>query len=188
MPVEIEAKIKVDSLAPFQAKLKELSAEPVGDFFEINAIFDTDDRSLLAADMGLRVRSARNVADQSEQCTITYKGPRHPTALKSRDETELSVADFHKALDLLKALKYQQVLTFEKKRQSWLLRGCKIELDELPHLGTFVEIEGPTEKAVQEVQAAMGMATRQIIKTSYVGLVMSHLQDKGHGIKKLSFT
>ena len=36
--------------------------------------------------------------------------------------------------------------------RSWKLGGCTVELDELPHLGTFVEIEGPSEAAILKVR------------------------------------
>ncbi|HYE19380.1 MAG TPA: class IV adenylate cyclase [Tepidisphaeraceae bacterium] len=186
MPVEIEAKIKVDSHTAVRAKLKELKATPLGEDLETNVIFDTEDRSLLAADKGLRVRSAKG-SDGKEKCTLTYKGPRQPGTMKLRDETELSVGDFRKAVELLEVLKFAQVLSFEKRRQSWQVEGCKVELDELPHLGTFVEIEGASEQAVQKVQELLGLGGRPVVKTSYVGLVMSHLQDKGQGSRVLRF-
>src|SRR4051812_8406116 len=76
MAVEIEAKIKVDDLAPTRARLQEAGAKFVADRFEVNAIFDTDDRSLLAADKGLRVRVARNEKTNEQSVTLTFKGPR----------------------------------------------------------------------------------------------------------------
>jgi hypothetical protein len=57
----------------------------------------------------------------------------------------------------------------------------------LPSLGTYVEIEGASEQAVQRVQDKVGLGGRPNVKTSYVGLVMSHLQDKGHGARTLRF-
>jgi adenylate cyclase class 2 len=179
MPVEIEAKIKVDALPPVRARLEELGAKFIADRFEINVIFDTDDRSLLAADKGLRVRSAKNLKTDEESVTITFKGPRKHSAMKSRQETELVVSAFQPACDLLEQLNYHQVLSFEKKRQSWEFGHCKIELDELPHLGCFVEIEGTNEKSIQKVQEQLGLHDRPIVKTAYVGLMMTHLQDRG---------
>jgi len=188
MALEIEAKIKVDSLAPFRTMLPGLGAKLGGEYLETNAIFDTEDHSLQAADKGLRVRAARNQADNTEQCTVTYKGPRRPGALKTRDETEISVGDFKKAVELLEVLSFMQVLSFEKKRQTWHFEGCKVELDELPgNLGLYIEIEGTSEQAIHKVQQAMGLGDRQLIKTSYVGMVMSHLQDKGHGVRVMNF-
>jgi len=187
MPVEIEAKIKVDTLAPTRAKLESANAEFVGDAVETNAIFDTEDRSLLAEDKGLRVRTARDAKSGKETCTVTYKGPRKHSALKSREETEMKVESFSAAIQLLRQLGFTQILSFEKRRQSWELGGCKVELDELPHLGCFVEIEGATEKAIQKVQETLGLAHEPIVKTAYVGLMMTYLQDRGESTRTVEF-
>jgi adenylate cyclase class 2 len=187
MAVEIEAKIKVDDLAPTRAKLQEAGAKFVADQFEVNAIFDTDDRSLLAADKGLRVRLARNEKTDEQAVTLTFKGPRKHGPLKSRQENELKADDFDAAVELLEALNFHQVLSFEKRRQSWELGGCKVELDELPHLGCFVEIEGHSEKSIQKVQEQLGLGHRPIVKTAYVGLMMTHLQDHGSNDRTVRF-
>jgi adenylate cyclase class 2 len=187
MPVEIEAKIKVDDFASIRAKLKELAATYVADYLETNAIFDTEDRSLLAEDKGLRVRSARDEKTGEEVCTVTYKGPRKHSAMKSREETEMKVESFTAAVHLLQQLRFTQILSFEKRRQSWELGGCKVELDELPHLGCFVEIEGTSEKAIQKVQESLGLGQRPIVKTAYVGLMMTHLQDRGESERAVRF-
>jgi adenylate cyclase, class 2 len=187
MAVEIEAKIKVETLYPIRAQLEELGATFVGDYVENNVIFDTDDRSLLAADKGLRVRSARDVKTGAEVCTMTYKGPRKHGALKSRPETEMTVQSSAAAIEMLEALKFTQILSFEKKRQTWALGGCKVELDELPYIGCFVEVEGPSEKLVQEVQEKLGLGSRPIVKTAYVGLMMTYLQDRGESDRSVRF-
>ena len=187
MPVEIEAKIKVENHTATRAKLNELKAKLLGDHLEVNAIFDTEDRALLAEDKGLRVRTARNLETQAETCTMTFKGPRKHSAMKSREETEMKVESFAAATDLLRQLKFNEVLSFEKRRQSWELGGCKVELDELPHLGCFVEIEGTSEKAIQKVQDALGLAQNPIVKTAYVGLMMTYLQDRGESERAVRF-
>jgi adenylate cyclase class 2 len=187
MPVEIEAKIKVENLAPTRAKLEQLGAKFIADYRELNAIFDTEDRALLAEDKGLRVRTAMDLKTQTETCTITFKGPRKHSAMKSREETEMKVESFTAATHLLQQLKFTQVLCFEKKRQSWELNGCKIELDELPHLGCFVEIEGQSEKAIQKVQETLGLGHHPIVKTAYVGLMMTYLQDRGQSDRAVRF-
>ena len=110
MPVEIEAKIKVEDLAPTRAKLKELGAKFVANHRELNAIFDTEDRALLAEDKGLRVRTAKDLKSQTETCTVTFKGPRKHSAMKSREETEMKVESFAAATDLLRQLNFNEVL------------------------------------------------------------------------------
>lgn len=187
MNIEIEAKIKVEDHAPTRAKLEAAGAKFIRDHLETNVIFDTEDRSLLAVDKGLRVRSAKDVKTGEEVCTVTYKGPRKHSALKSREETEMKVESFTAAIHLLEQLRFIQVLSFEKKRQSWELGGCKVELDELPHLGCFVEIEGANEKAIQKVQEMLGLSKNPIVKTAYVGLMMTYLQDRGESNRAVRF-
>ena len=187
MPVEIEAKIKVEDHAAVRAKLEASGAKFVRDHFETNVIFDTEDRSLLAVDKGLRVRSAKDTKTGEEVCTVTYKGPRKHGAMKSREESEMTVESFTAAIHLLEQLSFIQVLSFEKRRQSWELGGCKVELDELPHLGCFVEIEGANEKAIQKVQETLGLSKNPIVKTAYVGLMMTYLQDRGESNRAVRF-
>ena len=187
MPLEIEAKLRVEDLAPVRSKLESLGAKFVADYREVNAIFDTEDRALLAEDKGLRVRTARDCKTQNQTCTITYKGPRKHSAMKSREETEMVVESFDAATRLLQQLKFTQILSFEKKRQSWELGGCKVELDELPHLGCFVEIEGASERAIQKVQETLGLGHHPIVKTAYVGLMMTYLQDRGESDRTVRF-
>src|SRR4051794_32842631 len=104
MPVEIEAKLKVEDLSVVRTRLKDRGAEPLGEFLETNTFFDAEDRSLLAQDKGLRLRRAQNVATGADEFTLTYKGPRQHGALKSRDEQELVVANAHDAIALLSKL------------------------------------------------------------------------------------
>src|SRR5881396_3388449 len=91
MPIEIEAKLKVDDLDVIRSRLKDRGAQLIGDYLETNTFFDTEDRSLLAADKGLRLRRAHNLETGRDEFVITYKGPRQHGELKTRDEQELTV-------------------------------------------------------------------------------------------------
>jgi adenylate cyclase, class 2 len=187
MAVEIEAKMTVESFDPVRARLREVGAAGPVEHFEVNSFFDTEDRSLLAADEGLRLRFDRLAAGGIERHVITYKGPRQMGPLKSREELEVEVSDPASAAALLERLGYLRTLSFEKRRESWELDGCKIELDELPHLGRFVEIEGPDEASVMRVRERLGLASRPIVKSGYIALLMSHLQERGQTTKDVRF-
>src|SRR4051812_33718780 len=187
MPIEIEAKMKVPDLAAVRAKLQECGATPAGEALETNMFFDTEDRSLLAADEGLRLRQKKDLHDDSESFTITFKGPRQHGQLKSRDETELSVANGKDAVALLERLGFMKVLSFEKKRESWKLDGCSVELDDLPYLGVFVEIEGPKEETVLKVREKLALADRALVKASYIAMLMTYLQEHGHTQRVVTF-
>jgi adenylate cyclase class 2 len=182
MPVEIEAKMKVESLEAVRERLKALSATPAGQALETNVFFDTEDRSLLAGDRGLRLRTAKSLPDGPTANTVTYKGPRMAGPLKSRSELEMGVLDPDDAVRLFEALGYQRVLSFQKRRETWEFGGCKVELDELPHLGVYVEIEGASETSVMKVRETLELTNRPLVKASYIALMMTYLQD--HHIKE----
>ena len=69
------------------------------------------------------------------------------------------------------------MLTFEKKRTRYLLDGCRVEIDTLPYLGTFVEIEGNTDEDVLAVQDKLGLADEPLIRASYIAMLVTHLQE-----------
>ena len=187
MAVEIEAKMTVESFDPVRARLRSAAAAGPVEHFEVNTFFDTEDRSLLAADEGLRLRLDRDVAAVTEKYVITYKGPRQPGPLKSREEVEVEVSDSAAAVQLLERLGYLRTLSFEKRRESWNLDNCKVELDEVPHLGRFVEVEGPDEQSVMRVREKLGLSSRPIVKSSYIALLMSHLQERGLTTRTVTF-
>jgi adenylate cyclase class 2 len=187
MPVEIEAKMSVESFEPVRAKLRELGARHAGEHFEVNTFFDTEDRSLLVADEGLRLRLERDNASGNERHVITWKGPRQLGPLKSREELEVEVLGGDRAVQILERLGYLRTLSFEKRRESWELDGCKVELDEVPHLGRFVEVEGPDEKTVMDVRDRLGLSARPMIKGSYISLLTAHLKERGETTKHVAF-
>jgi len=187
MPVEIEAKFKIDSFDGVLQRLRDLSATLAGDHLETNTFFDTEDRSLLALDKGLRLRVSRDPGGGNEQYLLTYKGPRQHGVFKSRDEVEVSVGDPGTAILLLERLGYSRMLSFEKKRQTWKLQGCTVELDQVPFLGCFVEIEGPSEEAVLKVREALALGECPVLKGSYVAMLATYLQERGEEQRDITF-
>jgi len=187
MPIELEVKLKVAELSPVRARLRELGAERVGQFLETNIFFDTEDRTLLAGDQGLRLRINRNVEDGRQDYTLTHKGPRQHGSMKNREETEVGVTEPDSAIELVGRLGYGQTLSFEKRRETWKLEGCKVELDELPFLGEYVEIEGPREEIIRQVQQKLGLGDCPMVKASYVALLNTHLQEQGEWGRMVQF-
>lgn len=176
MPVEIEAKMKVDDLAAIRRRLKQQGAQRIRQVVETNTFFDRPDRGLRSSDRGLRVRRMLNVDSASESAVMTFKGPRQPGPLKSREELEITVDDPQTAILLLERLGFQTTLAFEKRRESWTLQNCQVELDELPYLGSFVEIEGPDEQSVQDVRKLLELADSPMIQASYISMLSDYVE------------
>jgi len=187
--VEIEIKLKVDHLAPIRDRLREVSARRVGEALETNVFFDTPDRSLLASDCGLRLRRSHELAGGgTDKLVLTYKGPRGEGDVKRREEIEVGVENMEATIKLMEQLGYSPMLTFEKRRESWVIDRCKIDLDQMPHLGSFVEIECPSEADVQRVRRQLGLEKVKAIVSTYADLVAHHLSDRGKDEDSLRFS
>ncbi|HYO09723.1 MAG TPA: class IV adenylate cyclase [Tepidisphaeraceae bacterium] len=187
MPVEIEIKLKVDDLAPIREKLKSLSAKRVGEVAETNIFFDTPDRALLASDRGLRLRRSRDLVTNRETLAVTFKGPRAEGPVKRREEIELTVDSASSAIDLLARLGFARNLGFEKQRETWTLERATIELDTLPGLGSFVEIESTSDAEVMRLCGKLGLTHLTPITSSYPDLVTQHLSERGTHENMLAF-
>jgi adenylate cyclase, class 2 len=179
MPIEIEAKMKVESFGPILAALGEHKATSLGEHIETDTFFDTPDRALLAADKGLRLRVALDGSTNKSEALLTHKGPVGHGPLKKRQETQTLVANAEAMGRLLEQLGFVQWLRYQKRRQSWQLDSCRVELDELPRLGKYVEIEGPSDTTVMQVREKLGLSSQALIKASYVAMLTAHLQERG---------
>jgi adenylate cyclase, class 2 len=187
MAVEIESKIKVENHEQVRAKLSELGAKPAGNYLEINTFFDTHDRSLVAADKGLRIRINQNVTDNTKESIVTFKGPRQKAKFKSREETEFTISSPENASAMLKMLGFEQVLRFEKKRESWIVDRCRVELDEMPQLGKYVEVEGPSDASVTAVREKLGLGGAPTVHASYAAMLTTYLQEIGSSDRNIGF-
>src|SRR5262249_6523513 len=150
MPVEIETKLRLQSHDAVRGRLIALSADPLGRLLEINHLLDRLDGSLRASDRAFRIREYRvlEAGPSPTRSVVTLNGPSLPGNDKSREEIEFDISDAQAALQMFAALGFAEKLCFQKRRETWQLDRCKVELDEIPHLGRFVEVEGPDESAV----------------------------------------
>lgn len=172
MPHEIEAKFPVENFVAVRQALVRLGAKLWGTVIETDQFFDTPECSLRKNDCGLRIRTYQVVGKGSARpALVTYKGPKaKSTSLKIRKELQTEVADPALLGGIFESLGFERKLTVRKRRSSYQLRLCRVELDELAGIGRFVEVEGPTESAVQNACRKLGL-TDTPITTSYVSMV-----------------
>ena len=168
MCVEIEAKLKVDSLPEVEQKLAELGAEFLAEQSQTDFLFDDSNATLTTTDRCIRLR--RQSVAGSERFFLTYKGAKEKSNFKKRQEIEIEIKDAESTQKLLSALGYEKVLVVEKRRRLWRLGGCAVCLAQLPLLGAFVEIEGPDDKTITDVQQSLSLADLPHIAKSYAQL------------------
>lgn len=181
MPTEIEAKFRCRDVAALRRRLRDSGATCAGQVCEHNEIYDTPQGTLRTTDCGLRLRVATPLADSADgpptattpaapRVTLTYKGPRSADALKSREELETTVGDADAMRTLLARLGYVPRVVFEKRRETWHSGGATIELDELPRLGHWIEIEAGAAATVESVRAMLGLTNEPLVSETYVEL------------------
>jgi len=176
MALEIEAKLKVESHGPVRDALKREQATRLGVIEQTDVFFDRPDGSLRASGYALRVRSEARSDEARPSAVLTVKGPVRPGAYKTREEIELALPDAQQGRRLVTLLGFVEVFVLQKRRERWQLGACRVELDELPRLGTFVEIEGPSDAAVGGVQRRLGLQGLTHIANSYLGLVQTLIE------------
>ena len=172
MANEIEVKFKVDAHAPVRRRLNSLGATYCCTVIQEDNYFDTSTRALLADKVGLRVREIEIVRAArgfrpDDRPQLTYKGPLHThRRAKVRREVQTHFDTPGAVEDVLQALGHELVMSFQKRRTTYRLDRCLVELDELPMLGAFIEIEGPSERQVFAIARKLGLAGESI-KASY---------------------
>jgi adenylate cyclase class 2 len=183
MNIEIEAKLKVDSLEQVAAKLSELGAEFGQEQLHLDSYFDDAGATFKKSDRCLRLR--RLLVGKSKRFFLTYKGAKEKNEFKKRQEVEIEVEDGDSAEKLLLLLGYNKALVFEKKRQIWRFGECEVALDELPLLGSFVEIEGRSSEKIADVQKNLELSNLPVILKSYASLMEKKLRQLGRKEKEV---
>ena len=187
MPIEIEAKFKVQSLQNIRERLSHSQGSILKIVLESNVFFDTPQKDLLKTDQGLRIRSMTDLQTGHVKVVSTHKGPRAKGLLKSRSENELEIESLEAGWRFFEAIGYVPTIQFEKKRETWVLGPVKVELDTLALLGFFIEIEGPSEQSVMEAAGLLGLANEKFLTESYAALLDAAVQADPSGCKSVTF-
>ncbi|NOX57317.1 MAG: class IV adenylate cyclase [Planctomycetes bacterium] len=174
MALELEIKIKVSAHEPVRDALRRVGGVLKSTVLEVNRLFDNTDGALRTRGEVLRLRTQRSIDGSSDKVRLTYKGPTEGGVYKSRQEHEVEVSDADTMLAILTNLGYRDAFLFEKRRETWTLAGATVELDEVPHLGTFVEIEAATPEKIDAICERLGLDPSDAVAQTYVGLLLSN--------------
>ncbi len=154
MLYEVELKFPLPDLQPFSQKLLGLAVPISPPQAEIDVYFAHPLRDFARTDEALRLRR------KGDANFITYKGPKIDATTKTRREIELPLAAGPESLAswtaLLQAVGFRPVGEVRKSRRTaaipWQGRQVEACLDQVDHLGTFVEFELVAEES--EIDAA----------------------------------
>ncbi len=153
---EIEVKflnVKPDEL---QAKLKEIGAEKVGEYFYRRRVFDYPDWRLDKSGAWLRLR------DEGDRITLSFKqrlGIAEETGGNDAgmEETEIIVSDFNTTAQMLFKLGFIEKHYVENRRIRWTKDGVEFDIDTYPELEPYLEIEAPSWNKIDEAISWLGL-------------------------------
>jgi adenylate cyclase, class 2 len=156
MLYEVEQKFPVAGLSAIESRLTAMGVEIHAPKQEADLYFAHPARDFAQTDEALRLRR------KGDDVLITYKGPKIDTTTKTRRELELPLLRGEHTLDkwreLLETLGFQPVAEVRKSRRKalvpWEGRRIEVSLDDVEHVGTFVELELVSEAAGMEAAKA----------------------------------
>ena len=112
-------------------------------------LYDYPDGRLQKVNHGrLRIR------DEGSKVTLTYKARGDG---KYAQEIETPVSSYKATADILQAVGLQAYTSQQSKRETWQLGDVEVVLDVWPWLDSYIEIEGPSETAIQAGASKLGL-------------------------------
>ncbi len=178
---EYEIKIAVKDLGDVERALREIGAVLEDDVYEEDHYIDLRPcKDLRSTDEVLRIRISRSSKTNSEFYELTYKGPRTARIPKVRDEISVEVSDGRALLEIIRRLGF---LTYvlKKRRKIYRYGKYKIFLDDVVHLGKYIEVEvegvSSVEEFNEEIKKLVSILrlSGPLISKSYLELILEKL-------------
>lgn len=149
---EIEVKILEIDAPSITRKLESWGAKKVFEG-EVNAsYFDFSNGRLKDSNIFLRLRKKGSTVE------LTLKEKVEQEEAKIMQEYEVNLTNFETMQKILYGLGLKEIKNARKYRVSYLLDQVHFELDTLPGIPTFLEIEAPTLQGVQEYVQKLGFS------------------------------
>lgn len=159
--LEIEVKFYLSDMDRIRNRIIGLGAVSKGRAFETNIRFEDADKSLIQKKTLLRLRKDKTT-------TLTFKSEPHvkDDQFKILRELEVEVNDFYTMKHILESMGFQEEQTYEKWRETLVLKDTKLCLDTMPY-GNFLEIEGQKED-IKELASRIGLKWQKRILLNYL--------------------
>lgn len=183
---ELEIKLQIGSAEKFQVVYEactRMLGAPLSHVRQLDEYYDTLDGRLQKQDLVIRIRT------HGKKKTIALKSPRMELASGATSRIELEFLSGEKGVDrqlLDQGLHPHE--SAEKERWTFVYKECEIVLDKLPFIGAFMEIEGPSEKAIQEVIEMLELSSYRIVRKNYGELMLEKFRELKLPVDHISAT
>lgn len=180
--VELKAAISRNQAAELPGQLLALGFREQEQLQETDLYFNGDGKhDFRKTDEGLRLRTCRNLVSGVSETLMTYKGPKTDLRSSTRKEHETAVGNPMEARKMLEALGFAPVYTVEKTRRTFSCGSITACLDQVEHLGDYLELEillvsGNQENSVDillKLLDRLGVSRETLTRESYLELLVS---------------
>ncbi len=173
---ELEIKIQISSEELFRTvydSCNRLFGPPISHILQLDEYYDTPDGQLKKQDLVIRIRS------DGKKKTIALKSPRMllPSGITNRIELEFVSAAGEEVQEQLLRQGLNSNEAAEKERWTFLYDDCEIVLDKLPFIGSFIEIEGPSESAINKIVSLLNLSSSPIVRQNYGELMTEKFRE-----------
>jgi adenylate cyclase class 2 len=173
---ELEIKIQINSEEHFHEiyeSCNKLFGLPISHLLQLDEYYDTPDGQLKKQDLVIRIRS------NGEKKTIALKSPRIElsSGMTNRIELEFLSAEGENVHEQLLNQGLNPNEAAEKERWTFIYDDCEIVLDRLPFIGSFIEIEGPSEDSIHRIVDLLNLSACQIIQKNYGELMIDKFRE-----------
>lgn len=177
--IEVEVKVVLDAKEKQEVLRKLRGTCPTEKFYEEEDIFFTS-----MHDPSLGFEKTLKLRKSNGEAKLIFKLRRSDKDLKENLEIEVKIEgrDINNLLQLLKSLGFEENLIVRKKRRSFCLNGCTINVDDVEGLGSFLEIEvvvdeDKTDDAfnrILEILSALNLSKKELIRRGYAEMIARH--------------
>lgn len=156
MGKEIEVKVLNVDLNKIEQKLKEIGAKLVANEYQVNTIFDSEDKYIQnKLNSYLRIRETKNLIDNTTNINFTLKKSIDNRGTRKNIEITTSIDNKEALISILKDLRYNIVQEGYKERKSYVYDGIRFDLDRwdkdtypYPYMEIEVKEEEDIERAI----------------------------------------
>jgi adenylate cyclase class 2 len=174
-PVETEVKIKISrfDLPTISDRIEKAGGTLVKDYTEGNVILDTKGLNLKNKHQVLRLRE-KSGCDEVE---LTFKDKsKKVNKISSRTEITSTCSDITSITSILNALGFNEVFSYMKRRVSYKVGNSLVEIDEIPYLGYFLEIEASSHDNIEKTIKKLKLTNFKRESKSYISLLKKEMK------------
>jgi len=152
--------------------------EHVGNSVQLNQLdeyYDTPTENLRKQDLSLRLRTVNGrsfVAMKSPRVFLTEN-------IHDRIELEFEAADRAEVFANIERYGLTATAITEKRRWEFKKDDFKVVIDQLPFIGSFLEIEAPTVEKISAIVLMLGLSLADGVNKNYSELLEEKLKEIG---------